>query len=114
MQLPNIFGGSPEGIETFCNLLPQNATASDPVTLDFSQVPWIRPYGALMLLLACQHPHQQTNLPVQLIRVPLGSGWLQGSISEAPWEVTVQHVTKHTLSLANATPGLVSWKGDLP
>lgn len=70
MQLPIIFGGSPEGIETVCNLLSKNASASDPVTLDFSQVPWIRPYGALMLLLACQHPYQHTNLPVELISVP--------------------------------------------
>jgi hypothetical protein len=63
MQLSNIFGGSPAGIETFCNLLPQKATASDPVTLDFIQVSWIRPYGALMLLLDCQRPINRQTFP---------------------------------------------------
>jgi hypothetical protein len=71
IHLPDILGGTPEGIETFCNLLPKNAAAFDSVTLDLSRVTWIRPYSALLLLLACQHLYQQTNIPVQFINVPL-------------------------------------------
>lgn len=67
VAVPDVLGDAPELTEQFLKLLPSiPRTSHAPVMLDFAQVRWVRPYGAVVLVEACRYLSSINSRPVHL------------------------------------------------